>query len=208
MTDLADAAAPRLTVTPHGPYLDATPGACRIRRRRQVTSELGEPMTWERPRTVPDPADGRAVPLRRLGEQAVLRRHARPHRLRRDRGRADHDLRRARVEAYEGRGVVVRDDRGHLRARRVLRQPADQRVGDGSRRRDVPTPSCRAQMMAMIERCPSGAPDVPPRPATAPDIEPDLPITDRRRRRRPAVRHRWPAGPAGRRQPFEEPQPA
>ena len=61
------------------------------------------------------PARGRrellAVPVRRLVEQAVLRRHPRHPRLGRHRDGADHLVRR-RARVLGGDGITVRDDRG------------------------------------------------------------------------------------------------
>ena len=172
MTEPTAVAEAQLTVQPNGPYV--VTGGVPIRRRRRVQSELGEPMTWQT--TVHLPTRETAV-LCRCGGSSNKPFCDGTH------GRTGFDGTESaptttydqRAKSYQGVNVTVRDDRRiceHAgfcgnRVSNVWKM-----VGGSATSDTVMTP---AQMMAMIERCPSGAltyrlgPDEP-------DIEPDLPV--------------------------------
>ena len=170
-TSLTDTDPPRLTVTPHGPYL--VTGGVPIRRRRQVTSELGEPMTWETTTRFPTLP---TVALCRCGDSANKPFCDGTH------ARIGFDGTEAaptttydeRADGLRGTRVVVRDDRGICEhagfCGNRLSNVWEMVRGDATSDTVV-----RAQMMAMIERCPSGA--LTYRLAgDGADIEPDLPV--------------------------------
>ena len=159
---------PMITVTPNGPYLVS--GGLPVVRRRIVSSEHGEPMVWQTTGAVDAPSgtalcrcggsankpfcDGTHAQTGFDGTEAVA---PSPY----------HD----RATVYPGTHVVVQDDRGicvHAgfcgnRATNVWTM-----AGSGTQDSVI-----RSQMMAMIDRCPSGALTYRVAP-DGPDIEADL----------------------------------
>lgn len=159
---------PGVHVKPGGPYLVRdTP----LARRRSVVSENGEPMTWQ---TV-EQVDTRAVySLCRCGGSANKPFCDGTHASNGFDGTetAFTDTYEARARSMPGTGIVVRDDRSiceHAGFCGNKQTNVWEMVG-GSSTEDSVT---RMQLMAMIERCPSGA--LTFRVAEdQPDIEADL----------------------------------
>jgi CDGSH-type Zn-finger protein len=161
--------APGITVSRDGPYIVR---GLPVSRRREVISEHGEPMTW---RTGVRFETGAVVALCRCGQSANKPFCDGTH------ARAGFDGTEVAVQGsyaeratpYEGEGIVVHDDRAlcvHAgfcgnRVSNVWKL-----VGGGTTADSV----VRAQVMAMIERCPSGALTFR-LPGDEDDIEPELP---------------------------------
>jgi CDGSH-type Zn-finger protein len=156
---------PSITVTRNGPYhIRGLP----LTRRRQVLSEYDEPLTWQ---TTEQLSPGEEYWLCRCGRSGSKPFCDGSH------GRAETDpaagatgegrpfdgtetapptAYRDRARDYEGTGIVVADDRSlcehagfcGTRVTNVWRMV---------RHDDVADSATRAQVMAMVERCPSGA---------------------------------------------------
>jgi CDGSH-type Zn-finger protein len=158
-----------IAVRPHGPY--RVSGGVPLTRRRIVYSEHGEPMTWQ---TVERSAPGPDYVLCRCGQSA-----AKPY-CDGSHAAAGFDGTEAppagsyddRAVAMAGTGIIVRDDRAIC----VHAGFCGNRVSNvwklvrGSGTDDSIT---RAQVMAMVERCPSGALTYRLEP-DGDDIEPEL----------------------------------
>ena len=63
----------QIRVTPQGPYV--VTGAPAPHRARPIKSADDESLAWEHDAPLDSEGGLRAVPLRRLGQQALLRRH-------------------------------------------------------------------------------------------------------------------------------------
>lgn len=153
MSEPTDHDDPAITVTPGGPYL--VTGAVPVQRRRQVTSEHGEPMTWQ---TTADLGAEASVALCRCGGSGTKPFCDGTH------ASIDFDGTEAaptdgydeRARTFEATGVVLRDDR------RICEHAGfcGNRITNVWKmvKADDPADSiARAQLMAMVERCPSGA---------------------------------------------------
>ena len=151
MTDSAATVEPAITVRPNGPYLVS--GSPPIHRRRQVTSEHDEPMTWQ---TTVELESKPVVALCRCGGSSTKPFCDGTHATNGFDGTEAapttdyHD----RAKPYPGTHVVVHDDRSICsHAGFCVNRVTD--VWKMTRLTDDTI--VRAQMMAMIERCPSGA---------------------------------------------------
>lgn len=160
---------PRVQVQPNGPYMVS--GGVALTRRAMVRSEHGEPMTWQ---TTARLEAGATFALCRCGGSSRKPFCDGTHAAGGFDGAetASSGTYDERATVYEGTGVVVRDDRS-------LCQHAGfcgNRLGNvwetvrGSGTEDSVT---RAQMMAMIEHCPSGALSFR-MTVDGPDVEPEL----------------------------------
>lgn len=158
---------PRISVTPDGPYL--VTGGLPVARRSDVRSEQGEPLAWSSPTRVPAPE---SYALCRCGASGTKPfcdgSHERVGFVGTE--TAAPTSYGERSTTYPGTGIVVRDDRtlcehagfcsNHLsNVWKMVPQTADTVV--------------RGQVMAMVERCPSGALTYRVDPAGG-DVEPDL----------------------------------
>jgi CDGSH-type Zn-finger protein/uncharacterized Fe-S cluster protein YjdI len=139
--------APTITVAANGPYLVA--GGLDLYRRRDVQSELGEPMTWATTSTL-ETKDRYALCRCGVGQQAVLRRH----RARRVPGR------RRRRWTYDERADVVggdinvRYDQGICVHAGFCGTTVTNVWDEADKAGDT---AARMHAIAMIEHCPSGA---------------------------------------------------
>lgn len=141
---------PTITAAPNGPLL--VNGAVRLVRRRSVQSEHGEPLAWETTEVV-ETRDRYA--LCRCGQSANKPfcdgTHARAGFITDDR---DTGAYRERANELGGTGITVRDDRSicvhagfcGTRVANVWGQVPE--TGEST---------VRAQVISMIEKCPSGA---------------------------------------------------
>jgi CDGSH-type Zn-finger protein/ferredoxin len=159
----------RIKVKPNGPYV--VTGGVPLIRRRIVVSEHGEPMTWQ----TTERFDAHiAMSLCRCGHSSKKPFCDGTHREVGFDGTetaspATYD---ERATTYEGNRVVVRDDRSLCEhagfCGNRLSNVWDMVKGSGTDDSVV-----RAQMMAMIEHCPSGALTFRLTPDGA-DVEPEL----------------------------------
>lgn len=168
MTDTAPA--PSIAVQADGPYL--VTGGVPLRRQSIVYSEHGEPMTW-RPE---EPLEnGPVVALCRCGGSSSKPFCDGTH------ARTDFDGTEGaltstydeRAKTYRGTGVVMRDDRAICEHAGFCGNRSSNvwaMVNDGATSDSI----VRAQLMAMVERCPSGALTYRIEGDEA-DIEPSLP---------------------------------
>jgi len=166
VTDIAPAA-PGVQVTPNGPYVVRS---VPLVRRRPVESEHGEPLTW---RTVEQVGTEEVYVLCRCGQSGNKPfcdgSHARGFD---GRETAPVSTYRERARLMPGTGIVVADDRSLCEhagfCGNRLTNVWDMVGGSGTD--DTAT---RAQVMAMIEHCPSGALTFRVS-ADGDDVEPDL----------------------------------
>ncbi len=144
---------PRITVTANGPYLVA--GAVPLMRRRMVESEFGEPLTWQTRTSLPvtDPmalcrcgqsgnkpfCDGSHQPAEFDGTETAPA--------------TSYDERQT---TYAATGIVVRDDRSVCEHAGFCGNRATT-VWKMLRQGDTEDTVKRSQLIAMVERCPSGA---------------------------------------------------
>lgn len=160
---------PKIIVRPRGPY--SVQGGIPLIRKSPVMSEHGEPLTWRKDEVL---TTGNTYSLCRCGESGT-----RPFC---DGTHADTDFQgdeaadagpiEGRHQEYSGTGLLVKDDRSlcmHAgfcgnRASNVWKMVPES--GDTQ---------IRAQIISMIERCPSGALAYS-LAAESEDIEPDLPV--------------------------------
>jgi CDGSH-type Zn-finger protein len=156
----------RIEVQPNGPYLVS--GSVPLRRKQRVVSEHGEPLTWKTVDAIDAPA---TYALCRCGGSSSKPfcdgTHARTRFDGTETGPTDDYESRAR--RYEGTGVVVVDDRGICEHAGFCGNRITNVWKMTGQTDDTVT---RAQVMAMIERCPSGALSYE---IDGEVIEPDLP---------------------------------
>lgn len=160
---------PRISVTPHGPYL--VRGDVPLRRKRPVVTELGEPVGWETGAQVPTPE---TYALCRCGSSANKPFCDGSHTT------ADWDSTETadtgayaeRARTYPGTGVTVRDDRSLCQHAGFC---GNKLTNVWKMTAHTDDTAVRSQMTAMIERCPSGALTYSV-PGAGGDIEPDLPV--------------------------------
>ena len=171
MTDHEGEVRPEVRVRPNGPYV--VTGSLPLRRVRPVTSELGEPMTWQTTERLP--GQPTAV-LCRCGGSASKPWCDGTHASRGFDGTeaAPTSTYDERATTYEGTNVVVRDDRSICTHAGFCgnRLTNVWEIMGGSGTDDT---VARAQMMAMIEHCPSGALTFRLSAEEA-DVEPELPV--------------------------------
>ena len=162
----------RIEVMVDGPYL--VRGGVPLTRRAIVASEHGEPMTWQTKATLPT---REIYSLCRCGNSANKPfcdgSHLRS--LFDGRQSAPTTTYDDRATTYEGPGIVMRDDRGiceHAGFCGNRLSNVWKMVGAAVTEDSI----ARAQVMAMIERCPSGALTYRITPDGA-DIEPEVPAS-------------------------------
>lgn len=162
---------PKIIVTPNGPYL--VHGDPAIVRKTQITSEHGEPMTWQTNETI-DTGARSVVALCRCGGSSNKPFCDGTHKKNEFNGTetaATNTFEERKIVHEGSTGIVVKRDYsicaesgfcGHRLAniQKLAAQTDDSIV--------------RAQVMAMIERCPSGSYTYALDQESA-DIEPDLP---------------------------------
>ena len=158
---------PKIIVEHHGPY--RVVGGVPLSRKAPVTSEHGEPLTWQKTRTYNLHGN---YALCRCGKSANKPFCDDAHESSGFDGTETADATdfADRAKSYQGTGIVVKDDRAlctHAgfcgsRATNVWRMT----------RRTEDT-AVRAQVIAMVERCPSGALTYSISQG-GPDVEPDL----------------------------------
>ncbi len=158
----------RIRILPDGPYV--VEGGVPLAWKVPVHTEHGEPIAWQGGPALQPP--GTIYPLCRCGGSANKPFCDGTHNRNGFDGTetADAGPRPERVKTYEGTGIVVQDDRSiceHAgfcgnRLTNVWKM-----VGDTA------DTQVRAQVVAMIERCPSGALTYALVPGAA-DVEPDL----------------------------------
>ena len=159
---------PKIVVEHHGPY--RVVGGIPLSRKTPVTTEHGEPITWQKTRTYNLHGN---YALCRCGKSSNKPFCDDAHESGGFDGTetADAGNFSDRSKSYTGTGIVVKDDRtlcthaGFCGTRatnlwRMIRQTEDTAV--------------RTQVIAMIERCPSGALTYSIT-EDGPDVEPDLP---------------------------------
>lgn len=156
---------PKIQVTHNGPYF--VTGELPLSRRRPVVSELDEPLTWE---PIGDLPGGESYALCRCGQSENKPYCDGSHQ------RVDFDGTEtadttgydARATTYAGTGITVRDDRSICEHAGFCANKATNVWKMVPRTADT---QIRAQTMAMIERCPSGALTYS---VDGSEIEPDL----------------------------------
>ncbi|HEV8064124.1 MAG TPA: CDGSH iron-sulfur domain-containing protein [Acidimicrobiales bacterium] len=158
-----------IAVQPNGPYLVS--GSVSLTRRQIVRSEQGEPMTWQTTDRLEKPA---TFALCRCGGSANKPFCDGTHAGNGFDGTetAPTDSYDDRAATYEATGVVVRDDRAICEHAGFCgnRLTTVWKMARGSATEDTVV---RAQMMSMIEHCPSGALSYRLDPE-GDDVEPDL----------------------------------
>lgn len=161
-----DEQAPKITVRPNGPYV--VTGHVPLRRKRPVVSERGEPLAWL---TGPVIDDGPAYALCRCGGSSNKPFCDGTHASNGFDGTeaAPTDTYDERATRYEGTGIVVLDDRGICEHAGFC---GNQVTNVWKMVPDTADPVVRGQVMAMIERCPSGALSYE---VDGERVEPDLP---------------------------------
>ena len=160
--------AQKIIVRPNGPYL--VRGGIPLVRKTEVMSEHGEPLTWRKEGVL---GAENAYRLCRCGQSKTKPFFDGTHTLVEFDGSetADTGSVADREFNYEGQGIVLKDDRslcthaGFCGNRltnvwKMIEHTDDTQV--------------RAQIMAMVERCPSGALSFALDPDTE-NVEPDLP---------------------------------
>ena len=191
---------PRIIVEHHGPY--RVVGGAPLSRKAPVTSEHGEPLTWQKTRTYNLHGN---YALCRCGKSANKPFCDDAHESSGFDGTETADATdfADRAKNYQGTGIVVKDDRalcthaGFCGSRatnvwRMTRQTEDTAV--------------RAQVIAMVERCPSGALTYSISEG-GPDVEPDLTRGIAVTPRRTSVGDWRHSHRAGRRTAFGGPEP-
>ncbi len=159
---------PKIIVEHHGPY--RVVGGVSLSRKSPVMSERGEPLTWQKTRTY---NLQRNYALCRCGKSSNKPFCDDAHESGGFDGTetADTSSFAERAKSYPGTGIVVKDDRSlcthagfcGTRATNVWRMT-----------RQTEDTGVRAQVIAMVERCPSGALTYSIA-QDGPDVEPDLP---------------------------------
>ncbi len=171
MTD--SASAPTITVCENGPYIVSS--NLPIKRRTRVLSEHGEPMTWQTTEHLePAGEPGAGVALCRCGGSSNKPYCDGSHQTNGFDGTetAATTTYSARARTFEGTGVVVRDDRSICEHAGFCGNRATT-VWKMLKGDDTADSIARAQLMAMIERCPSGALTYRMTP-DGQDVEPDI----------------------------------
>jgi CDGSH-type Zn-finger protein len=166
---------PSITTTPNGPYLVS---GARLVVKVPVHTEQGEPIAWATGPTIPT---NERYALCRCGHSARKPFCDGTHaRIEFEADESDAGSYAERSKAYEGTGVVVRDDRSICVHSGFCGNEVTN-VWKMVRHTDDTT--VRSQMIAMVERCPSGAltysiGDEPIEPDLATDIAvvPDGPL--------------------------------
>lgn len=157
-----------IAVTAGGPYV--VNGSVPLRRRRIVRSEMDEPIAWETTETLPV---AETYALCRCGGSANKPFCDGTHLTRDWDGAQDAapDTYDQRSQAYPGDHIVVRDDRSICFHAGFCGNKVTNvwKMVPGTEDTQL-----RSHMMAMIERCPSGALTYR-LAAGGPDLEPDLP---------------------------------
>jgi CDGSH-type Zn-finger protein len=152
MTEGAEGEA-TIAVTTDGPYLVA--GGVPLVRRRMVESELGEPLTWQTTGSLPvtDP-----MALCRCGQSGHKPFCDGSHRTNGFDGTetAPATSYDERQTTYPGTGIVVRDDRSVCEHAGFCGNRVTT-VWKMLRQGDTDDTVKRSQLIAMVERCPSGA---------------------------------------------------
>ncbi len=162
-------APPAISVRRNGPY--SVTGSVPLVRKRPVLSEHGEPITWEKVDTL---APNRRYLLCRCGQSSNKPFCDGTHAKVGFDGAeaADTGPIAERRRNFEVTKLVVRDDRSIC----VHAGFCGNRVTDiWKMRKNTEDTQVRAQLMAMIERCPSGALAYALEPDSA-EIEPDYPM--------------------------------
>ncbi len=168
---MTDQQSPRIRVQPNGPYLVG--GDVALTRRDPVRSEHGEPMTWQ---TTDRLGRRSTAALCRCGGSSSKPFCDGTHTRNGFDGTetAPTSTYDERASVYEGTGVVVRDDRAVCQHAGFCGNRLTnvwEMVG-GSGTEDSVT---RAQMIHMIEQCPSGALTYRMTPGGG-DVEPELAV--------------------------------
>lgn len=158
-----------IKIQPGGPYV--MHGRVPLRRARQVQSEHGEPMTWQSTQRF-DVAD--TVALCRCGGSSTKPFCDGTHTRIGFEGveEAPTSTYDERAQPYAGTGIVMRDDRGICEHAGFCANRSTN-VWKIVQRGATDDSIVRAQAMAMIERCPSGALSFRLTPDGA-DVEPEL----------------------------------
>jgi CDGSH-type Zn-finger protein len=159
----------KITVRPNGSY--KMEGGIPLVRKRQVVSEYGEPLTWQKEMDIPAEE---FYSLCRCGESATKPFCDGTHKHIAFDGTETADTRptaERQVTIEGGTGIVVKRDHslcmdsGYCCNQKTNIRKLTPQTGEGS---------VRAELMAMIERCPSGS-YVYSLEEGGPDIEPDYP---------------------------------
>jgi CDGSH-type Zn-finger protein len=166
----AEAEQPAIEVRPNGPYL--VKGGPPLRRKRPIVSEHGEPLTWSSDAAEPVVDRGPVYALCRCGGSASKPFCDGTHARAGFDGTesAPTDTYADGAKEYIGTGITVTDDRGICEHAGFC---GNRLTNVWKMVRATEDSIVRAQVIAMIERCPSGALTftVDGRP-----IEPDLPV--------------------------------
>jgi CDGSH-type Zn-finger protein len=146
-----DKPAQRIEVTVNGPYL--VYGRVPVSRRRAVFSEHQEPLTWQ---TTDHLRTGDEIALCRCGGSSHKPYCDGTHQTNGFDGSetAPTDTYAERARTYQGVGVTVRDDRAICEHAGFC---GNRMSNVWKMVKDTSDSITRAQMMAMIEHCPSGA---------------------------------------------------
>jgi CDGSH-type Zn-finger protein len=146
-----DQADQRIEVTPNGPYLVF--GRVPVTRRHPVYSEHQEPMTWE---TTDSLRTGDQIALCRCGGSSHKPYCDGTHQTNGFDGTesAPADSYDQRARTYQARGITVRDDRSICEHAGFC---GNRMSNVWKMVEDTSDSVVRAQIMSMIERCPSGA---------------------------------------------------
>ncbi|MHB8594604.1 MAG: CDGSH iron-sulfur domain-containing protein [Acidimicrobiales bacterium] len=162
-------AAPRITVRENGAYMVS--GGVRVTRKRMLQSEHGEPITWQLMSEVDAPP---AFALCRCGGSANKPFCDGTHETNGFDGTetAPFTSYRERQKTYVGTGIVVRDDRS-LCEHAGFCGNRSTNIWSMVSGTDTEDSIARAQAMAMVERCPSGALTYGLE-SDGPDVEPEL----------------------------------
>ena len=158
----------KIIVQPNGPYL--VQGGIPLVRKSQVMSEHGEPLTWKKDEVL---KTGETYALCRCGKSAEKPFCDGTHSWDPFDGveNADSGSTTDRQVDYEGTKIVVKDDRSLCMHAGFC---GNQITNVWKMTQESDDTRVRAQIMAMVERCPSGALAYSLGEGQA-DIEPDLP---------------------------------
>jgi CDGSH-type Zn-finger protein len=164
---VVDSSAPGITTRPNGPFLVS--GELPLVQRSPIETEFGEPIAWSSPQPIPVPTPGASYALCRCGGSSNKPFCDSTHKTigfdGSDGERAD-DRR-----DYSGTQLVVRDDRGLCTHAGFC---GDRVTNVWKMVRNTADTAVRSRVVAMVERCPSGALTYAFEPGQA-DNEPALP---------------------------------